>query len=439
MAEISISRTTVSTVFTTGTSYEAVDVWVKAPGQTVFSFSTEFWNTFTTASTTSSTTASTTSSSTTSSTSTTDSSSTTSSRVSPSLINATQSAESDGNSGLSSGTVAGIAIACAVAGLIMGIILGIFLFRQRRRQGSGDRSRGGEYDSQEKPLQSHISTDRLQLDQFLLDPTPDAEIRTELRSLSQLLQQHVENNYHSLPVSRNVDILSAELARLGVGQGDTLKADTLASLALNPRSRCSAIQHIIASVTFASVTLDAISPLSLLPQAVSSFASLIPATESFRGNSDGEQSSLVNDIANTDTYVIITAVNAAFTRWRQLSAFLLHPSRSDRTPLVPSEDVSTRQAQRLAEALNVFLEPFVAGDRDDRYEQENHLREVIVECATFGYLLFSQPSEYRFRFEDGMNANHIIVFPGVDRISDEDGHRYPSMIQPVVTPVVESF
>ncbi|KAI2778767.1 hypothetical protein F4815DRAFT_476572 [Daldinia loculata] len=411
MAEISISQTTVSTVFTKGTSYEAVDVWTRAPGQTVFSFSTEFWNSFTTTSTTSS--------STTSSTSTTDSSSTSSSRVSPSLMNATQSVESDGNLGLSSGAVAGIAIACAVAGLIMGTILGIFLFRQRRRRGLGDRSRGGEYDSQEKPLQSHISTDRLQLDQFLLDPTPDAEIRTELRSLSQLLQQHVENNYHNLPVSRNVDVLSAELVHLGVGQGDTLLADTLASLALSPRSRYSAIQHIIASVTFASVTLDGTSPLSLLPQPVSSFVSLIPATESFRGNSD--------------------AVDAAFTRWRQLSAFLLHPSRSDRTPLVPSEDVSTHQAQRLAEALNIFLEPFVAGDREDRYEQENHLREVIVECATFGYLLFSQPSEYRFRFEDGVNPNHIIVFPGLDRISDEDGHRHPSMTQAVVTPVVESF
>ncbi|KAI1654579.1 hypothetical protein F4813DRAFT_392576 [Daldinia decipiens] len=412
MAEISISQATVSTVYTTGTSYEAVDVWTRAPGQTVFGFSTQLWNSFATTSTT-------TSSSTTSSTSTTDRSSTSSSRVSPSLINATQSVESVSNPGLSSGAVAGIAIACAVAGLMMGIISGIFLFRQRRRQGLGDRSRGGEYDGQEKPLRSHISTDRLQLDQFLLDPTPDAGIRTELRSLSQLLQQHVENNYHNLPVSRNVDILSAELVRLGVGQSDALLADTLASLALNPRTRCSAIQHIISSVTFASITLDGTSPLSLLPQPVSSFASLIPATERFRGNSD--------------------AVDAAFTRWRQLSAFLLHPNRSDRTPLVPSEDVSTRQAQRLAEALNVFLEPFVAGDRDDRYEQENHLRELIVECATFGYLLLSQPSEYRFRFEDGVNPNHIIVFPGVDRISDEDGHRHPSMTQPIVTPVVESL
>ncbi|KAI8960399.1 hypothetical protein F5Y11DRAFT_268381 [Daldinia sp. FL1419] len=420
MAETLISRTTVSTVYTRGTSYEAVDVFTRAPGEPIFRFTTELWNSFTTTSTgTSSSTTSSTSTSSTSSTSTTDSSSASSSRVSPTLIHAAPSAESNNNSGLSAGAVAGIAIACAIAGLILGVLAGVFIFRQRKRRGSGDRSHEGEYDGQDKPLQSFVSTDRLQLDQFLIDPTPDAEIRTELRSLSQLLQQHVENNYHNMPVSRNVDALSAELVRLGVGQNDALPADRLASLALSPRSRYGAIQHIIASVAFASVTLDGNSPICLLPQPISSFVSLMPETENFRGNPD--------------------AVNIAFTRWRQLSAFLLHPSRSDRTPLAPSEDISTRQAQQLAEALNAFLEPFVAGDRDDRYEQENHLREVIVECVTLGYLLLSQPSEYRFRFEDSVKPNHIIVFPGVDRISDEDGHRHPSLVQAVASPVVESF
>ncbi|KAI1799233.1 hypothetical protein F4811DRAFT_558046 [Daldinia bambusicola] len=419
MAEMMISRTTVSTVYTLGTSYEAVDVFTKPPGETQFLFMTELWNSFASSSTTSSPTESSTSAIRSSSTPSSTSSSTSSSRTSPSPIQATQSVDLDSKAGLSTGTVAGIAVACALAGLIVGVLSGVLFFRRRKRQSPGNRSRRDEYDCQEKPLQSHISsTDRLQLDQFLLDPTPDAEIRTELRSLSQLLQQHVENNYHNLSVSPNIEMLSAELARLGVGQSGTLSAEKLASLAVSPRTRYSVIQHIIASVAFASVTLDGTSPLSLLPEPLSVFTSSIPPTESFRGNPE--------------------AVDIAFTRWRQLSTFLLNPSRSDRTPLTPSEDVSTRQAQRLAESLNAFLEPFVAGDRDDRYEQENHLREVIVECATFGYLLLSQPSEYRFRFDDGVNLNQITIFPGVDRISDEDGHRHPSLAQPIARPIIES-
>jgi hypothetical protein len=134
-----------------------------------------------------------------------------------------------------------------------------------------------------------------------------------------------------------------------------------------------------------------------------------------------------------------TAVNTAFTKWRQLSAFLLHPNRSDRTPLIPSEDTNTQQAQQLTAALNGFLEPFVlANDRESRFEQENHLREVIVECAEFGYVLFSQPTEYKFRYDGDGRSNVIVVSPGLEKVTDETGRRYqsPHILAP---PVVEGI
>ncbi|RYP21046.1 hypothetical protein DL765_002453 [Monosporascus sp. GIB2] len=132
------------------------------------------------------------------------------------------------------------------------------------------------------------------------------------------------------------------------------------------------------------------------------------------------------------------SVNAALTRWRQLSAFLLHPNRSARTPLEPSEEVSTQQAQQLAVALNHFLEAFVSGDREVRYEQENHLREVIVECATFGYLLFSQPSEFRSSYGDEDNSRGIVTCPGLEKVSDQGGRRCASP-QMLVPPAVEGM
>ncbi|KAI1373042.1 hypothetical protein F4677DRAFT_235672 [Hypoxylon crocopeplum] len=336
---------------------------------------------------------------------------------SSSVINLAQTTQPASSSGISRGATAGIAIACVIVGLVLGIIAGFVLFRRRRQRGPQPMFHADEYDNQEKPLRDVLPADKLSLDQFLLDSTSDAEIGTELRSLGHLLQQHVENNYHLLPVSRSSNELSTALINLGIDQGGTISATQLASLALEPKTRYLAIQHVIAKVTFGSVVFGEASPSSLLPQPVSSFASMIPPTESRRGNPE--------------------AVNSALTRWRQLSAFLLHAGRSDRTPLTPSEDISTHQAQQLAVALNEFLGPFVAGDRQDRYEQENHLREVMVECATFGYLLFSQPSEYRFRF-DGGRPNNIAVCPGLDKISDEEGRRYPPA-QPVVAPVTESF
>ncbi|KAI0880761.1 uncharacterized protein GGS22DRAFT_79790 [Annulohypoxylon maeteangense] len=404
-----VSSHTASTAFAGGTSYEAVDVFTRASDQTAYVFETEYWNPF-----------SSTSVLTTSSSSSTGSSTSTGASSTSSATNATQSVGSSTNSGISPGATAGIAIGCAAAGLILGAIAG-FLFRRSKSEGSKSRYNVASYASQEKPLRSPYSTpmamDKLQLEQFLLDSTPDAAISAEMGSLGQLIQQHVESCYHVLPVSRSEEALTTILIHLGLDQNSTMSAARLASLAVDPKTRFSAIQHVIARVTFASVTFNGVSHFSLLPQPISSFASQIPATESHRGN--------------------VEAVDTALTQWRQLSAFLLHPSRSDRTPLAPSEDICTHGAQQLAVALNTFLEPFVSGDRQDRYEQENHLREVIVECVAFGYLLFSQPCEYRYRFEGGVRPNYIVVFPGLDKVSDEEGHRYPSPVSSIVSPLTE--
>ncbi|KAI1456680.1 hypothetical protein F4805DRAFT_458469 [Annulohypoxylon moriforme] len=403
-----VSSHTASTAFAGGTSYEAVDVFTRAPDQTAYVFETEYWNTFTSTSILSS------------SSSSTGSSTSTSSQATSSSTNAADSIGTSTNSGISPGAAAGIAIGCAAAGLILGAIAGFF-FRRRKSGESNTRYHVASYASQEKPLRSPYSTpmpmDKVQLEQFLLDSTPDTAIGAEMRSLSQLILQHVETCYHTLPVTRSEEALTTILIHLGLEQNSTMSAARLASLAVDPKTRYSAIQHIISRVAFASVTFDGASHFSLLPQPVSSFASQIPATESHRGSAE--------------------AVDAALTQWRRLSAFLLHPSRSERTPLAPSEDTSTHGAQQLAVALNTFLEPFVSGDRQDRYEQENHLREVIVECVAFGYLLFSQPCEYRYRFEGGVRPNYIVVFPGLDKVSDEEGHRYPSPVQSVVSPLTE--
>ncbi|KAI1773622.1 hypothetical protein F4818DRAFT_96181 [Hypoxylon cercidicola] len=412
------STTTVSSPTTTFTSTVLTSFQIVDRYSNSVLLSEEWWSFANTP--TSSTTGLTASSSTTSTLTRTGESSVASSvtRSASATTHAIQSTQAYSNSNLSRGATAGIAVGCAIAGLVVGIIAGCFLFRRRRRQGPEIGYHTAQLGSQEKPVQE-IPTDRLELDQFLLDSSPDAEIRTELRSLNHLLQQHVENNYHLRPVSRNADELSQTLLQLGLGQGGTMTTAKLASLSLDPTHRHNAIQHVIAKVVFASIAFNEPSPFSLLPQPVSSFVSMIPAVEGRRGNTE--------------------AVNIALTRWRQLSAFLLHSERSDRTPLTPPEEVSTHKAQQLAMSLNAFLEPFVAEGREERYEQENHIREVIAECATFGYHLFSEPSEYRFRFEDGVSPFNIVVCPGLDRISDEEGRRYPPPAQPIVAPVVESI
>lgn len=115
----------------------------------------------------------------------------------------------------------------------------------------------------------------------------------------------------------------------------------------------------------------------------------------------------------------------------------MNPTRSERTPLVPTEDVSTQQAQYLTTILNQFTGVFASGDREQAYEQENHLREVIVECASLGYVLFSQPAEFRFNFTDkASRGKGLVAFPGLEKVRDESGMAYQSPIT-VTEPVVQ--
>ncbi|ORY68542.1 uncharacterized protein BCR38DRAFT_472079 [Pseudomassariella vexata] len=338
-------------------------------------------------------------------------------RISGNTPYSTSSARPTVSPGVRSGAAAGIGIGCAVAGLVIGALVAFFLRRRQRKQRQPE-NLPMEYDGKEKDFPNVPVAGDVRLDQFLLDSKPDRDLTTELRSLSDLIQQHVESNYHLEPVQRSPNALAPALANLGISRTGGLTTSHLAALALDPRTRYPALQHVIARATFESTALQSDSSISLLPEFTGSFAHAVPPVEPHRGSSE--------------------AVAAAFSKWRQLSAFLLNPHRSERTPLTPTEDVSTQQATQLAAALNKFLGPFIAGDRESGYEQENHLREVIVECASLGYVLFSQPQEYRFRFDSDGRQVGIVVHPGLDRVRDEEGRKYPSP-QRLATPIVRGI
>ncbi|KAF2966634.1 hypothetical protein GQX73_g6910 [Xylaria multiplex] len=300
--------------------------------------------------------------------------------------------------------------ATALVGGLLGVVAGLFLAKRRKKH---------------EPLPEYVAcldrekapspTNTLELDQFLLEPKPEATIASELLSLGHIIQRHAEKHYHLHPVQLESNQLRQPLSDLGIERGSAPAIARIASLALEPRTRLSAIRYVIAKAAFESTVIGGSTCVSLLPPVVSGMSPIVP----FIGGDE--------------------VTELAITRWRQLSAFLLHPNRSQRAPLEPSEDISTQQAQQLTVALIRFLQPFISSDREERYEQENHLREVIAECATFGYVIFSQPSEYRFRFESNGGLNTIVVCPGLDKVISEGGRRYMPPLPQVAAPVVESI
>jgi hypothetical protein len=321
-----------------------------------------------------------------------------------------QSAQS--SSGVSNGAIAGAAVGCLIAGLLLGFAVAFFFLRRRRQaeqNGAGVFDDSKAYYAASPPIET-----KLQLDKFLLDSSPDKEIASELRSLGTLIQQHVENNYHLQPVPEDPRVLAASLVQLGVANGGSLAPDALAQLALEPNTRYVALQHVISQVLFTSVDVSSRSALSMLPAPLAAFLRSIPPKE-----------------AGDNTEVTSSALN----QWRALSAFLLHPARSQRTPLPTSSAAMTPQAAALSDALDTFLGYFVASDEGARSQQRSHLQAVIAETTKLGYVLLSQPSEWRFVHALNQNTGGrvAVVCAGLVKVTGKDGTPYPvpkQVVQP---------
>lgn len=370
---------------------------------------------------------------------------------------------------MSSGGAAGLAIGCLLAGFLIGLAAAFWFFsrRKKRNGGDGDVTHVAETPSKEasyapvgSKMKSHGDGGIPELKHFLLDSLSDQELASELRDRHNLIQQHVENHYHLRPldVTRvNHQSLLPALAQLGLGQAGSEgpPAETVATLALDPKTRQIALRHVLSTVIFTSIDPSARSQHSMLPSSVAAFLQSLPPDEQhgLKRQVDSQGSFPVITHSPLARNRLLTEIQIASTLalhwWRVLSAFLLHPQRSQRTALTPSDAALAPQAAALAQTLNRFLRFFVEDSDTARFQQENHLREVIAECAKFGYVLFSQPSDWCFLHVAsheqiaGTARRHrgqVVVAAGLVKHTDKEGRRLggssPTSGTLVVPPVV---
>lgn len=310
---------------------------------------------------------------------------TSSSSSSPNHSSTAVSSPSSDNdsSGHSTGALAGAAVGCAIGGILIGLVAAWLLFRRRRKE-QDDRKTVAHDDHRafaavEKPSPA-VSGDSTPLNHLLLDATPDREIEAELQALGHLIDQHVEKYYHLDPIT-DVSTLSDHLAPLGDFPHGT---EAIAGVCAKPMSRQTGLRHVISQVIFRSLDIHSRGTFSMLPAPLGTFLDSIPSHNA-------------------------TAQSAALSEWRRLSAFLLHPSPYERTPLPISEAALSSQALALATGLNAFLHHFVGTSHS---AQTDHLQAVIIECTKLGYVILSQPQDWRFVFEKG---NSVVVCPGLDK------------------------
>ncbi|KAM7200751.1 hypothetical protein V8F33_003682, partial [Rhypophila sp. PSN 637] len=297
------------------------------------------------------------------------------------------------------------AIGCLIAGAILGFLIAFFIYKKRSQRQSHYASPPTVVESKAFDAPHPVAVVEDKLSRFLLDASSDKEIAAELRSLGTLIQQHVENNYHLTPVQADPRALAVSLTQLGVTNSGNVSPEMVAKLSLDPRTRQVALQHVISQVLFTSIDVNSRSRLSMLPAPIAAFLQSIPPLESGENNNE--------------------ALSTALNQWRALSAFILHPSRSQRTPLPTSSAAIAPQASGLADALDTFLAYFVA--ENNRFQQKSHLQAVIIECAKFGYVLLSQPSEWRLvnnpgtTHHSGPHGYSAVVCAGLVKVALRDG------------------
>ncbi|KZL81017.1 hypothetical protein CI238_03359, partial [Colletotrichum incanum] len=326
------------------------------------------------------------------------------------------------NSRLEPGVIAGITIGCFFVGLIIGAIV-TFLLRRRKPANprSSPEPEPVAITTKPKSFGTSFASKDIQLRYFLLDTTPDREIAIELQSLSELIQLHIENNYHLLPVQSSPSILAESLLSLGFNRHPEADLEAIAAICINPRTRQLGLKHVISHVIFKSVDFHARSRLSMLPAPVAAFLQSVPQG----GQDDGD----------------VNALSVAFSKWRSLSAFLLHPRRSQRTPFLPADAAAAPQAQALVTALNTFLYPFIPPSQAAQRQQVDHLQAVVFECAKFGYMILSQPSDWQFVYEteaENSGTRMLVLCPGLNKLETADGERYESphhVVAPLVSQV----
>ncbi|RGP69845.1 hypothetical protein FLONG3_7671 [Fusarium longipes] len=310
---------------------------------------------------------------------------------------------------LPDGAVAGIAIACIVAGLAIGLVAGFIFFRRHRKSTAFKPDfvelQPQHSESKNGPLVNVTSsTHDAELGQFLLDATPDKEIQTELRSLSELIFQHVETYYHEAQVHKISAEMAQCLAHIGYSpELSGLRVETVAAICLDLKTSQDGLRHVLSHIIFRSLDFNSGGSLSMLPPAVAAMA---------QASHPGE---------NPDS----PATSIARSRWRSLSALLLHPNPEERTPLPLSGDEVPSKAHALVNELNRFLHLFVTQESVSQQEQTNHLQAVILECTRLGYVLLSQPGDWRFIFRTKTismdKTRKIVVCPGLERLSSNDG------------------
>jgi hypothetical protein len=204
-----------------------------------------------------------------------------------------QATDKNANNRVKPGAVAGIAIGCLVAGLIIGIccawLLQRFTKSRSRRRRTIRIVHTPKNPDNDSPESMESSDNKIKVENFILQATPDREVVGMLRQLEVIIEQHIENYYHVEPMDINTSVLAEQLTNLGISQDSSgFEAEAVLEWCLQPASRRLALQHVLSHVLFSSIDCNSRNRISLLPGPAIGFLRSIRPVDKSREDFDGK-------------------------------------------------------------------------------------------------------------------------------------------------------
>ncbi|MCJ1354013.1 MAG: hypothetical protein MMC33_004000 [Icmadophila ericetorum] len=325
----------------------------------------------------------------------------------------------------SAGSVAGAVVGSAIGAAIIAALLVWFFMRRKNRYSKNGYDASDPHESQQLQtfekspvlVTAGASSAASIVETHLPQPETDGAIKSELSKIDSLIEQHVDNFYHTASVPGAKSIQPASLPWLE--NNPDLSVGELKTLLANPKTRINALRYAISRTITSHCEANSPPGATFLPPALAM---------------------VVNAVGN----VADDEVQSSFlTKYRQITTFLLQPTlHKDFRPQGPNgngngnnpPDPRYEFMLRALSALDSLLLPYAHARTNE--ERKSNLLGIMQRAANFALKLFGQPQGFRFDWDlprdagvgvggrgAGGGGMGFVVWPSLVVVSDENGRR----------------
>jgi len=303
--------------------------------------------------------------------------------------------------GLGFGPGIGIGIVC---GIIAGVLLAALVFFLISRRRNRKSSKEGEYGSAhyagdtKKSAAVTISipenSSAAIVENSLPQPKEDNAIIGDVSKLKNKIDGHVQTFYQTGHAN---DQGAVHALTQVLGEHSPIPAQRLKELLSNPRSRPNVLRAALAWVIVNKISLESDPRETFLPSNIAGAFNNLPP------NRMDERTRM-----------------AFLSQWRQITAALTGNFFTQET--MAENDSRIENIRNTVQSADQFLAPYAnSADHDARLR---NLEEIMKRASRLGFLLFSQPSLFRFDWSD--NGGGLVVFPALLQTSDDNGNMLPA-------------